>query len=134
MPSSWRPAITRRLQRETAVAQAPSRESGAIPRRLLLALAGGAIVAVPAMAASKVYVVTIQQLAFGPVPTTLRVGDTVEWVNNDIFLHSATATDKSFDIELKPKAHVRMVLKKAGSFAFFCRYHPGMTGRLVVTK
>jgi plastocyanin len=85
-------------------------------------------------AGPKVYTVTLQQLGFGPVPEGLRVGDTIEWVNNDIFLHSATAKDKSFDVELKPKAHVPMVLKKAGTFAFFCRYHPGMVGTLVVAK
>ena len=73
-------------------------------------------------------------MAFGPAPTSLRVGDAIEWVNNDIFLHSATAKDKSFDVELKPKAHVRMVVNAAGTVAFFCRYHPGMTGRLVVAK
>jgi len=105
-----------------------------IPRRRLLALAGAALVAVPASAAPKVYTVTLQQMAFGPVPAGLRVGDTIEWVNNDIFLHSATARDKSFDVELKPKAHVRIVLKKPGRIAFYCRYHPGMMGTLVVAK
>jgi plastocyanin len=134
MPNTWRPAITRRLQRESAAPQASSREPAAIPRRLLLALAGAAFAAAPAFAAPKVHVVTLQQMAFGPVPAGLRVGDTVEWVNNDIFLHSATAKDKSFDLELKPKAHVRMLLKTPGTIAFFCRYHPGMMGRLVVAK
>jgi plastocyanin len=105
-----------------------------IPRRLLLALAGAALVAIPASAAPKVHTVTLQQMAFGPVPTGLRVGDTIEWVNSDIFLHSATARDKSFDIELKPKAHVRIVLKNPGRIAFYCRYHPGMMGTLVVAK
>jgi plastocyanin len=78
--------------------------------------------------------VSIQQMAFGPTPTGLRVGDTIEWVNNDIFVHSATARDKSFDVELKPKARVRTKLKRAGTAAFYCRYHPGMTGRLVVAN
>ena len=106
----------------------------AIPRRLFLALAGAALAAAPASAAPKVYTVTIQQMAFGPAPAGLRVGDTIEWVNNDIFVHSATARDKSFDVELKPKARVRMKLKRAGTAAFYCRYHPGMTGRLAVAN
>lgn len=106
-----------------------------IPRRLLLALAGAAVAAVPASAAApKVYTVTLQQMAFGASPAGLRVGDVIEWVNNDIFVHSATARDKSFDVELKPKAHVRMTLKQAGTLAFYCRYHPGMTGKLAVGK
>jgi len=106
----------------------------AIPRRLFLALAGAALAAAPATAAPKVYAVTLQQMAFGPAPAGLRVGDTIEWVNNDIFVHSATARDKSFDLELKPKARVRMKLKQTGTIAFYCRYHPGMTGRLVVGR
>lgn len=73
-------------------------------------------------------------MAFGPAPARLRVGDVIEWVNNDIFVHSATARDKSFDLELKPKARVRMTLKQPGIVDFYCRYHPGMTGKLAVGK
>lgn len=102
-------------------------------------LAGAALAAAPVyvsaagvVASGAVYTVTIQQMKFAPSPPTLRVGDIIEWVNNDIFVHSATALDKSFDVELKPKAHVRITLKKTGILAFVCRYHPGMTGTLVV--
>jgi plastocyanin len=104
--------------------------------RWLGALAGAALLAVPAapLAAPKTYQIVIQQMKFAPAPSGLKVGDTIEWVNNDIFLHSATARDKSFDVELRPKAHVRLVLAKAGTVDFACRYHPGMTGRLVVGK
>ena len=73
-------------------------------------------------------------MAFGAAPAGLRVGDVLEWVNNDIFVHSATARDKSFDLELKPKARVQITLKQAGTVAFYCRYHPGMTGKLAVAK
>jgi plastocyanin len=104
-------------------------------------LAGAALAAAPvaALAAGKApahqtYVVTLQQLAFGPLPAHARVGDVIQWVNNDLFLHSATAKDRSFDVELKPKARVNMPLTKAGTFDFICRYHPGMKGRLVVSR
>ena len=97
-------------------------------------MAGAAVVAIPASAAPKVYAVTIQQMTFGAVPAGLRVGDVIEWVNNDIFVHSATAADKSFDVELKPKARATIVLRKPGTVSFICRYHPGMKGQLVVAK
>jgi plastocyanin len=100
-------------------------------------LAGAALAAVPVAAAPTkpaVYTVTLQQMKFGPLPAHLRVGDAIEWVNSDIFIHSATARDGSFDVELKPRAHVRIVLTKAGTIPFACRYHPGMTGTLVVTR
>jgi hypothetical protein len=53
---------------------------------------------------------------------------------HNIFLHSATARDHSFDVELKPGAHRWTIIHKAGTFQFACRYHPGMTGTLVVAK
>lgn len=99
-------------------------------------IAGAALLAVPASSrtAAHVYPLTIRQMAFGPAPADLRVGDTIEWVNDDIFLHSATSKVGGFDVTLKPKAHVRMVLTRAGTFAFTCRFHPGMAGRLTVSK
>ena len=107
----------------------------------LALLAGAALAAVPvtgALAAKapapRVYTVSIQQMKFSPAPPkSIRVGDTVEWVNNDIFVHSATAKDQSFDAELKPRQHLWTTFHAAGTYAFYCRYHPGMTGTLVVT-
>jgi plastocyanin len=85
-------------------------------------------------AAAASYAVNIADMAFGAPPANLRVGDTIEWVNADIFEHSATAKDGSFDVTLRPKARVRIVLKRAGKVAFYCRYHPGMVGVLVVSR
>ena len=109
------------------------------PRPWLALLAGAALVAVPVSASAKIkasapviYTVTLNQMKFGPLPATLHVGDSIEWANNDIFVHSATAGDKSFDVELKPKAHVRTTFRHAGTFPFACRYHPGMAATLVV--
>ena len=109
------------------------------PHPWFILLAGAAFVAVPVSAPAKatarapvIYKVTLQQMAFGPLPATIHVGDTIEWTNNDIFLHSATARDKSFDVELKPKAHMRTTVRHAGAFPVACRYHPGMVGTVVV--
>src|SRR4051812_35856720 len=99
-------------------------------RAVLLCVAAALLLG--AAPAAAVRTVTIKQLMFGPVPTDLRVGDAVDWVNADIFTHSATAKDKSFDVELKPGAHARIVLTQAGTVPFICRYHPGMAGTLVV--
>lgn len=110
------------------------------PHRWLAWVAGAALATVPVgataapMRTPTVYTVTLRQMAFGPLPASLHVGDAIEWVNNDIFLHSATARDRSFDVELKPKARLRTTFHQAGAFPFACRYHPGMTGTLVVAK
>ncbi|AGG87304.1 cupredoxin domain-containing protein [Rhodanobacter denitrificans] len=95
--------------------------------------AAPAFAAAPATAtaqAKTVHVIVLDKMMFGPMPTGVRAGDVIEWVNHDIFEHSATARDGSFDIDLKPGATVRTTAK-AGSFAFFCKFHPGMTGTLV---
>jgi plastocyanin len=88
----------------------------------------------PTHADAKTHRVTISKMAFGPVPAGIHPGDSIEWVNADIFRHTATARDGSFDIDLMPGARAAIVLKHAQNIDFFCRYHPGMTGRLVVAK
>jgi plastocyanin len=107
--------------------------------RGLALLAGAALAAVPVTGLAApppkgplIYTVTIQQMAFSQPPKPIRVGDTIEWVNNDIFVHSATAKDKTFDVELKPKQRLWTTFHAAGTYPFFCRFHPGMTGTLVV--
>ncbi|WP_414902600.1 cupredoxin domain-containing protein [Sphingomonas flavalba] len=106
------------------------------PHPVLLALASAALTAAPAplLAAGKTYVVTMKAMAFGPVPAGLRVGDTIEWVNDDVVRHTATAANKSFDVDLQPKARGRTLLTAAGVFPFVCRFHPGMKGVLRVAR
>ncbi|MGH6851139.1 MAG: hypothetical protein ACREDD_11950 [Methylocella sp.] len=60
------------------------------------------------------------------------MGDIVEWTNSDILRHTATATDGSFDVDLPAGAKGRAIMKRAGSITYFCRFHPGMKGRLEV--
>lgn len=97
---------------------------------LLLPLLTLALAAGQAMAAD--YTVVIDKMAFGALPAELHVGDTITWRNDDIFEHTATANDQSFDIDLPVKASVAMTLTVAGTWDFICTYHPGMAGTLVV--
>lgn len=91
---------------------------------LMLALAG------PAMATD--YTVVVDKMAFGEMPAELHVGDTITWRNDDMFRHSATADDQSFDVDLPAETEVVMPLTVAGQWSFICKFHPGMTGTLVV--
>ncbi|HEX8233311.1 MAG TPA: plasmid stabilization protein [Caulobacteraceae bacterium] len=99
-------------------------------------VAGAAVLAgcgqKPAAPAGRTATIVVDQLAFGPAPEGLKVGDTVVWVNRDVLQHSATAGDKSFDVELPAGASARTTLTKAGTINYVCRYHPGMTGVLRV--
>ena len=78
--------------------------------------------------------IAIAKMKFGPAPAELKIGDVIVWRNDDIFRHTATARDKSFDIDLPPKAEVRMTISKAGMVDYYCRFHPAMMGKLDVRQ
>lgn len=90
------------------------------------------LVTAPAAAAPHSYTVVIDKMKFGPVPTGLRKGDTIVFANRDFLRHTATAADRSFDVDLMPGKAGKVVLSKAGSIPFVCRYHPGMKGVLQI--
>lgn len=103
-------------------------------RRLLLVAPAIILVApAPVRAASRVHTVRMAKMVFGPAPTGVRVGDIIEWWNADLFQHTATARNGAFDVDLKPAEKARTVLGAPGVVAYYCRYHPGMTGRMVVS-
>ncbi|WP_049732079.1 cupredoxin domain-containing protein [Rhizobium ecuadorense] len=83
-------------------------------------------------AAAAEYQLTIAGMKFSAPPAELHVGDMIVWRNDDIFRHTATARDKSFDIDLPPKSEGRMPIGRAGAVDFYCRFHPAMTGTLDV--
>ena len=101
---------------------------------LIIALAVLLMPMPPASAAPRTYTVVIDKMKFGAVPAKLRTGDRVLWVNKDMFRHSATAKDKSFDVDLQPGARRTTVVRKPGAISVVCRYHPGMRAMLKVTK
>lgn len=103
-----------------------------LPGRLLpifMALLLGAM-AVPARAAT--IQITMQDLVFAPAEVSVRVGDTIEWINKDVFAHTATARNGDFDVTMPPKKTVTSVLKKAGTVEYYCRYHPNMKAILKI--
>lgn len=107
----------------------------------LLAMSGLAVAATPptktpttapsATPAPQVHVIVVDTMQYGPMPTGVRAGDIIEWTNKDILEHTATARDGHFDIDLKPGTSGR-ITATAGTLAFFCKFHPTMTGTLVV--
>jgi plastocyanin len=100
-------------------------------RALLLAAALSFSGALPVMAAQ--YTIVLDKMQFGPAPVGLHPGDTLVWQNDDVLRHSATARDKSFDIDLPAKTSVSITVGAPGTVAFFCKFHPGMTGTLVIS-
>ena len=110
---------------------------GRMKRRAgMLALAGcvlamGAII--PALAAAATHTIVMEGVAFVPETLTVKQGDTVVWVNKDLFPHTATAQDRRFDSgEMAPNATWKYTATKKGSVPYVCTLHPTMKGALVI--
>ena len=73
-----------------------------------------------------VHTVVIEGMRFQPDSLTVKTGDTIVWVNKDLFPHTATAQgnfdSQSIDAgkswELKPAAK--------GEITYICTFHPTM--------
>lgn len=78
------------------------------------------------------HIIIIDKMAFQATPANLHAGDTILWENHDLFRHTATAGDDSFDVDIAPGKSARTVLARAGIISFHCTYHPGMKGTLVI--
>jgi len=87
-------------------------------------------IVVPARAAT--IEITMENLVISPAEVSAKVGDTITWINKDVFAHTATATNGDFDVMLPPKKSATSVLKKGGTVDYYCRYHPNMKATLKI--
>jgi plastocyanin len=76
--------------------------------------------------------ITMDNLVISPAEASAKVGDTIEWINKDVFAHTATARNGDWDVNLPPKKTGTLVLKKAGAVEYYCRFHPNMKAVLRV--
>ena len=110
-----------------------ARSSGVrLPYVSLLALAFLASMGAAGARAGDTHRVVMKAVDYEPRQITVCVGDTVEWTNGDIVAHTATAKDRSWDVNILPRRSGRMVMKTAGIVSYFCRFHPNMRGEVVV--
>jgi len=94
------------------------------------ALALAALAAAPA--AAGVVRIAAKNIGFVPAKITAKVGDMVEWMNGDFVVHTATARNRDWDVTLPAGKSGRVMLKRAGKIAYYCRFHPNMTGEIDV--
>lgn len=92
------------------------------------------VVLLAGSARAEVIQVRIEKIAFAPKQVSAHVGDTIEWVNADIVAHTATARNGAWDLMLAPNATKRVALKAAGTVAYYCKFHPNMTGQIVIAE
>jgi plastocyanin len=99
--------------------------------RSLIALAVAAVLhgsIGPAAAGPKpaTHTITIENMQFQPATLTVRLGDSIVWVNKDLFPHTATAA--GFDsAQIAPGGSWKYRTRKKGEMAYACSLHPTMT-------
>jgi len=61
---------------------------------------------------------------FSPAQLDAKVGEPITVTNNDANgVHSVTAADKTFNVDVPPKSSVTFKVSKAGTYDYVCQYH-----------
>jgi plastocyanin len=79
--------------------------------------------------------VSVDNFVFEPKELFVTAGTTVTWVNADDVPHTATSKDSPplFDSKtLHPGDRFSFELKTPGTYDYFCKTHPYMTGKVIV--
>jgi plastocyanin len=100
---------------------------------LLAAGCGGGSAIKPAAATSAETIVEMTDSAFVPSAVDVKVGEIVTFVDKDEIAHTATA-DGVFDSgTLRQGGRFAFKATRRGTFSYVCIFHPGMTGKVIVT-
>ena len=78
--------------------------------------------------------VTIRLVKFFPATIEARIGQTIEWTNDDLTPHTVTSqgTGDLNSGSIDAGASWRYTFTQAGSFQYYCTFHPEMKGTVVV--
>ena len=79
--------------------------------------------------------IAMKDVKFAPADVTVKVGQTVHWVNQDTVEHNVVA-DRGAQFKSPLFGHGQSFDWKArtpGTVQYECTIHPGMTGKLTVT-
>ena len=100
---------------------------------LILAVAGTALSPVATAAPPATHTVTMDGSRFDPSTLAVKAGDTIVWVNKDLFPHTATGKAKEFDSgSIAAEGSWEYVAKEPGEHAYVCTFHPTMAGKITV--
>lgn len=79
---------------------------------------------------------SMANIAFDPATITAKVGDVISWTNKDTVQHTATikGNETCTTAALATNASGGITFSQAGSYDFFCKIHPQMTGKIEVTS
>ena len=79
--------------------------------------------------------ITIANFLYMPATVTVRVGDTVTWINTDRAPHTVDSDNSGFNSgNMSQGATFSYVATTPGTYTYYCVYHPFMRATLVVTS
>jgi plastocyanin len=77
--------------------------------------------------------IIMKNRAYDPATVTIKVGDTVSWLNQDTPQHDVVADHGEFKSALFNNGQsFSYTFTKAGTYPYHCSIHPGMTGTVIV--
>jgi plastocyanin len=95
---------------------------------------GGGGSAAPASSSSGAVAVSIKNIQFDPKTVTVKVGQTIQWTNDDGIAHNVTAKEgadfKSDNLNKGDTFDFKA--DKAGTIKYVCTIHPGQNGEITV--
>jgi plastocyanin len=85
-------------------------------------------------AAAESLAVEIKDFAYNPPETTVPIGGSVTWTNQDAAPHTATGLDREAlqSGAMATGESFTQAFDTAGTFEYFCEFHPNMKGSIIV--
>jgi plastocyanin len=83
--------------------------------------------------AARTYTVVIDAVKFQPDALTIKLGDSVVWMDKDLFPHTSTSKAGGWDSkQIDPGESFKFTPTKAGEFPYICNLHTTMKATLKV--
>ena len=99
----------------------------------LLSLGGSVGAATEPATQGAQHTVVLENMQINPPQLTVHRGDRIVWVNKDLFPHTVTATNKTFDSgSIEAGSSWSWVAASSGEFPYGCTFHPTMKGTVKV--
>ena len=121
-----------------AAAAITARRRARAPLTAALAAAAAAVAlaaaAAPGDAAAATRTVTLQGIAFHPGRVTIHPGDRVLWRWRDGGIRHNVTSRRFKSSGTRSSGSYGVTFRRAGTFAYRCTLHPGMSGTVVVRR
>jgi plastocyanin len=94
---------------------------------------GGATTTATNSTGGSVIQVIMTNRSYDPATVTVKVGDTVTWLNQDQPQHDVVADNGEFKSQLFDLGQsFSFTFTQAGTYPYHCSIHPGMVGTVIV--